>query len=258
MLQQGFLDAFSIAFDVTDAGAQNTINLCTAQLPSGSAPCTEFDLSVLAIPHSIEHDGSLTREDKGYMGGTGDNVDFNQTILDDTLAIWGGATHIDFQLSETARLRRFEQQAAIDDPMWFQENDGGSLTEHGFFQSTMSDPLAGDPSVGNARSDWIQYWWENQRLPTDIGWVKPTTVISQTQIASITNACQSASTIPATTTAAVKVRREDAPAARVRRQDSQVTDAPSIAFNPYTEVQEPDVWSNLIGSVDQLLGDIGI
>jgi hypothetical protein len=160
MLQQGFLDAFGVAYDVTDPGSENTINLCTAQLPSGSAACTEFDLDVLYTPHAIEHDGSLSRQDKGYHNGTGNNYSFNQTIFDMTLEIWGSSeTHINYQTAETARLRRNEQAKAVDDAGWFVENDGGALTEHAFYLSTMSDPAEGDPSTGNARIDWVAYWF---------------------------------------------------------------------------------------------------
>lgn len=164
-LQTGFLNAFGMAFDVTQPGATNTINLCTAALPSGAAPCTAFDLDLLATPHAIEHDGSMRSQDKGEFNGTGDNVHFNATIFAQTQAIIAGASHVNYSLAETIRLRRFEQMEAVDDPGWFQENDGGSLTEQAFYLSAMSDPAEGDPTTGNARVDWLSYWFGRHLSP---------------------------------------------------------------------------------------------
>lgn len=80
---------------------------------------------------------------------------------------------------------------------------------------------------------------ENARLPTAIGWVKPTTTIFQTQLASITNAMQAASTLPPTTTTS---------------SSAVAQTLPPFPFNPYQDIQPAEVWAGLVDTVDVLLG----
>ena len=88
-----------------------------------------------------------------------DNTAFNQTIWDTTRAVYGGATHIDMALANTARLTRVIQAKAADAPGWFVENSGGSLAEHAFTLATMNDPTNEDTGNPQARLDWIDYWY---------------------------------------------------------------------------------------------------
>ena len=177
--QQGFLDAFNMDFSVTQAGATNAINLCSAIT---GTTCQTFDLWMLDTTHAIEHDGSLTRSDRNETWNqNGNNFDFNTTVWAETLSAWGGATHIDLSLANSARLLRNANQQRYDTPGWFVQNDGGALTEHGFYLSTMNDQTVSpgqDAANPQARIDWIAHWFQQEELPTALGWVKPTQVIS--------------------------------------------------------------------------------
>ena len=177
--QQGFLDAFNIDFSVTQAGATNAINLCSSIT---GTTCETFDLWMLDTPHVIEHDGSLTRLDRNQtVNQNSNNYDFDTGVWGQTLAAWGGATHIDLSLANSARLARIAEAQAVDTPGWFIENDGGSLTEHGFYLSTMNDQAVSpgqDATNPQARLDWIAHWFQQEELPTVSGWVKPTQLIS--------------------------------------------------------------------------------
>lgn len=142
-----------MAYDITTPGAQNALNPCTSQQPDGAPPCTSFDIDILDTPHATEHDGSMRGQDKGIYGGTGNNEVYNSTIFAETKAIWGSAPHYSYQLAATVRKRINEQQMAVDDPDWFQENAGGALTEQAFTLSSMEDQdPAVDTSEGNARA----------------------------------------------------------------------------------------------------------
>ncbi|KAI9759773.1 MAG: hypothetical protein M4579_002072, partial [Chaenotheca gracillima] len=156
MTVAAFKTGFNMGSDVITTAATNAVNLG----PSGS---TTFDLANLNKPHAIEHDASLSRED--YNTGLGDNHHFNGGIWQTVLDLWGDCNVIDFTRANAARMMRINSVKQSDQPGWFSENDGGSLTEHSFFLSTM-----GDPVKGNARKDWINYWISNERFPFALGW----------------------------------------------------------------------------------------
>ena len=196
---QNVIDGFNAAFNmdpsVTTPGANNAINLCSSIT---GTTCQTFDLWMLDTTHSIEHDGSLTRSDRNETWNVnGNNYDFNTTRWGQTLATWGGATHIDIGLANSARLTRNNIQRQDDTPGWFLENDGGALTEHGFFLSTMNDQTVSpgqDPTNPQARVDWIVHWFQQEQLPTDLGWVRPTAVISADYVNGISSAVGAAAT----------------------------------------------------------------
>lgn len=266
--QQGFLDAFNLDFSVTQAGATNAINLCSSLT---GTTCQAFDLWMLDTTHAIEHDGSLTRADRNETWNQdGNDYDFNTTVWGQTLATWGGATHIDLSLANSARLTRNAQQQAIDTPGWFVENDGGSLTEHGFYLSTMNDQTVSpgqDPNNPQARVDWIMHWFQQEELPTALGWVKPTQVISVDYVNAISSNVGVAPTVapPAgavsTEPSAVATadKRDLAAAladptssARVMSAAAQATQAagpkPSTV-NGYAQVLSPEDWASQQGAV---------
>jgi len=160
-MQQGFLDAFGMGFDATDAGGDNAVNQCTSLT---GRTCTSFNLDQMSVPHRIEHDASLSRRDAQMAHDQhANNHEFNQTIWNRSLAIYGATSHIGLKFANTARIKRVEQAMGADFPGWFQENVGGSLAEHAFILSTMNDPAYGvnlDTPGANpqARMDWFNFW----------------------------------------------------------------------------------------------------
>lgn len=252
MLQQGFLDAFNMGFDATQAGADNTINLCSSVT---GTTCTEYNLDILNTPHQIEHDGSMTRNDfQMYWSDDVDNHTFNQTVWSESLYFYNGAEHTNIQIENTARTGRFQEAMLQDAPGWFMENDGGSTTEHAFMLSTMNDPtVSTDPNNPQARLDWIDHWFVNEQLPTDLGWAKPTTSIPNAQITSLANAVGSS---PAVTQAPTKrdIAPELLPQVANPAQKSQVQQAAASATaavgkapslpNAYADVLTPGQWQS--------------
>lgn len=192
MMQQGFLDAFGFAFDVTQPGGVNAIN----QQANGAGT---FDLDTLNAPHAIEHDASLSRNDR-EMAWSQDwnNFAFNASVWEETLDWYGPVQHIDVVSANTARLGRIGQAKLDDWPGWFVENDGGSLAEHSFTLTSMNDPAVGTVENPSARLDWVSYWISNERLPTALGWAKQPGGISGAQQAAVAGAvAAAATTVPA-------------------------------------------------------------
>lgn len=233
----------------------------------------------MSTPHQIEHDASLTRNDKNTTANqNGDNTDFADDTWSETVAFWGGATHIDVGLANTARLGRINEAMSEDTPGWFVENDGGSLTEHGFYLTTMNDPTNEDAANPQARLDWMDHWFRSTELPTALGWVKPTSVISNAYLQSIVASVSNAPTVatpppgPAATApqnaptsasapapAAVKGRAILGGAAATRSAvssaQSQAGPKPSIP-NAYVEHVSPAQWANTRSSIETYLSKV--
>lgn len=143
-------------FDATSAGGDNAIAQC-GRLTGRT--CTTFNLDQLDLPHAIEHDASLSRRDRQMAHDqNANNVAFNQTIWNRSLAIYGATSHIGIKFANTARIKRVQQAQGADFPGWFIENVGGSLAEHSFILSTMNDPAVASIAAPQARMDWLNFW----------------------------------------------------------------------------------------------------
>lgn len=118
---------------------------------------------MLDKPHAIEHDNSLSRED--YNFGKDNNTVFSSEIWNQVLRVWHGASIIDFQLANAARLERVTVANITDVPGWYVPAVAQGLHETAFYLS-----LFGDPVEGNARQDWINIWFEQERMPFEEGW----------------------------------------------------------------------------------------
>lgn len=159
-----------MAFSETRAGASGAFNLCRDKFNNGQ-PCTTINLDMLAFPHRVEHDASLTRDDaKTTWNQNGDNHSFNQSVWDRSLAalapLGQTPTHLTAQMANTMLTRRMEQ-ARVDDPGWFIEKASASRDEHCFYLTTMHDPSSGQDRLLNpqARLDWINHWFRKSKPP---------------------------------------------------------------------------------------------
>ena len=87
---QGFADAFNFGANISIPVLNNTFKLC--KITNGRR-CKRINLDILNIPHGIEHDGSMSRNDKKRIDNPdANNQAFNQTIWDMSLAIMGNIT----------------------------------------------------------------------------------------------------------------------------------------------------------------------
>lgn len=159
--------------------------------------CASYDLDHLRTAHTIEHEGSLTRDDYQMPWSThNDNFNFNATIFGRTQDAWGrGKTHIDINDAATGRVRRLEQSERDDLPGSYIRNDDVTAEENAFILFAMNDHFVNpDLSKPKARKEWVEYWFEKERLPTDLGFVKQTTYPGDAYISSLSVAVRSATT----------------------------------------------------------------
>ncbi|KAH8658192.1 Chloroperoxidase [Xylariales sp. PMI_506] len=150
-------DALSI--DADFAGALFKGALLTTLDPSA----TKFSLNNLSNHNVLEHDGSLSRGDFYF----GDDHTFNQTIFDQTRSYWHGP-FINVQTAAAARLARIKTSQAT--------NPAFNLSSFGEFTS-LSETAAyiivlGDKASGTVPRAWVEYLFEHERLPFELGWSK--------------------------------------------------------------------------------------
>ncbi|KAK5756910.1 hypothetical protein LTS12_012989 [Elasticomyces elasticus] len=150
----------NFAADTVTGAAAGALALCASETGEN---CTSWDLDMLDKPHAIEHDNSLSRED--YNFGANNNAVFSPRIWGQVLRVWHGAPIIDFKLANAARLDRLNVANATDAPGWFVPAVAGGIHETAFYLS-----LFGDPIEGNARQDWIDVWFQQERMPFELGW----------------------------------------------------------------------------------------
>lgn len=234
-MQNGFRDAFGFDPAVTEVGGNNALAL------QGNG-ATTFDLTTLNRPHLIEHDASLTREDAQMAyDQNGDNHDFNATIWNLSLDFYGPGPHIDAASANTARLGRVAQARQQDFPGWFLENAAGSLAEHGFILTSMNDPTVGTPDHLQARLDWVDYWFTNQRLPTDLGWVRPSAIsndLFNAAVAAVSNALTT-SPLPRSTTAAPGTSTTTSPDTRSTSLPGTTTESTQVTTSSTVSSTSP-------------------
>ncbi|KAK1566001.1 Chloroperoxidase [Colletotrichum navitas] len=120
-----------------------------------------FHLNDLNKHDLIEHDASLSRADIFF----GDNWSFNQTIFDETKSHWPSET-ISIMDAATALVARQKSAEAVN-PEFNLPLDGYT---NSLGQTAMYLGLFGNYDNGNANRTWVEYFFENERLPYELGW----------------------------------------------------------------------------------------
>ncbi|KAL0940551.1 uncharacterized protein CTRU02_203314 [Colletotrichum truncatum] len=120
-----------------------------------------FHLNDLNKHDLIEHDASLSRADIYF----GDNWSFNQTIFDETKSYWPSET---ISISDAARALASRQKSAEKVNPEFKLPLDGHTNSLG--QTAMYLGLFGNYDNGNANRAWVEYFFENERLPFELGW----------------------------------------------------------------------------------------
>ncbi|PWY72263.1 Cloroperoxidase [Aspergillus heteromorphus CBS 117.55] len=173
--EQQTVSGLGDALNIDAALAKLLFQGALATNPSPNA--TNFSLDDLSRHNIIEHDGSLSRQDYYF----GDNHDFNQTIFDQTRGYWTHAL-IDLKDVATARAARMNTSMATN-------------PEFGLSNATLTDSFAesatyllafGNKTAGTVNRTWVEYFFENERLPDELGWVRQSVAISQVDLDSMT------------------------------------------------------------------------
>ncbi|KAH9883597.1 Cloroperoxidase [Xylariomycetidae sp. FL2044] len=155
-------DALVAALNIERGLAGDLFDFAVTTNPAPNA--TTFDLDHLARHNILEHDASLSRVDAHF----GDPAPFNQTIFDQTKRFWTGDT-ITIQMAGNARAAR-ELTSMVENPEFS-------------FNRLQADFSAGEGAAyviiigrsleGQAPKTWVEYFFENERLPLELGWTRP-------------------------------------------------------------------------------------
>ncbi|KAF6816178.1 hypothetical protein CPLU01_13923 [Colletotrichum plurivorum] len=149
---------------------------------------TFFDLDHLSRHNILEHDASLrfvimafqNDSDNESNLSNGDSHSFNQTVYDETKSHWTSDI-IDLKQAETARQARIHTSNMTNPTFSLSElGSGFSLGETAAYII-----FFGDNVTGTANRSFVEYFFENQRLPTELGWHRLANPVSSDMVSSM-------------------------------------------------------------------------
>ncbi|QKX61976.1 uncharacterized protein TRUGW13939_09132 [Talaromyces rugulosus] len=134
---------------------------------------TFFTLDQLNRHNVLEHDASLSRSDAYF----GNNHVFNQTIFDESRAYWT-APILDAKMLANSKIARQVSSRASNPNYTF------TTKTEAFSVGEVSAPIIvfGDMDTGVVNRSLVEYFFENERLPTELGWTKKADPISLDKI----------------------------------------------------------------------------
>ncbi|KAK7996584.1 hypothetical protein PG989_004624 [Apiospora arundinis] len=135
------------------------------------ANATRLSLHHLSKHNAIEHDGSLSRPDAFFS--THQDV-FDPTVFAEARSYWPDPV-ITLRQVAAARLARV-RTANRTNPAFELSKFGTtvSLTEQAIYMVAL-----GDVAAGTVRREYVEYFFENERLPFELGWEKSKFAITQ-------------------------------------------------------------------------------
>lgn len=153
------IEAQMTAFNFDQASAASPIAGALSVSTTGYS--NTFNLDDLARP-GADRDGDLSRADRYF----GDNISFNQTIWSSVMQHWPDAT-VTFAQAADARAARL-RDAAAENPEFTQPEAAvnGSFTQ----LAGVLCAFGGSAVDGEARRDWINASFVEERLPYELGW----------------------------------------------------------------------------------------
>ncbi|KAF6793050.1 chloroperoxidase-like protein [Colletotrichum sojae] len=126
------------------------------------------------IPQTIEHDGSLTRDDAYF----GDSLHFSPAAWGRALSGWGDVDIIDFNAAAREIKTRFEWGQKFNPEFNGTFARSGSLLQYALLLSAFGN-------YGDANKTLVRYWVEHERLPISLGWQPPVQPITHNMNAAI-------------------------------------------------------------------------
>ncbi|ORY56325.1 Chloroperoxidase [Pseudomassariella vexata] len=134
-----------------------------AVIANPESNATFFTLDHLNRHNVLEHDASMSRTDAFF----GNNHVFNQTIFKTTTSHWTGDVLDANMLANGKLFRQVESRS-------FNPNYTFTATTEQFSIGEMAAPIIvfGDIEAGTVDRDLVLYFFENERLPTELGWTK--------------------------------------------------------------------------------------
>ncbi|KAI1653497.1 Cloroperoxidase [Daldinia decipiens] len=161
---------------------------------------TFFTLYQLNRHNVLEHDSSLSRSDTFF----GNNHVFNESIFNETKAYWTGEILDANMLANSKVARQLSSKA-------FNPNYTFTSTIEGFSLGEVSAPIVafGDLQAATVNRTLVEYFFRNERLPTELGWSTRTEIINIDIISRLTQIISNASSLITTSEAVVSSPRRD-------------------------------------------------
>ncbi|KAL4861205.1 hypothetical protein BDV12DRAFT_208265 [Aspergillus spectabilis] len=165
ILKDAMLDGFNIA------NSDAVILFLQAIRTSPNYPLTRsFDLADLGRHGILEHDISLSRSDAYFA----DPNPFNETVWAETASYFTTPMITVDQVAKARMARLATSKQTNPEHELSALADGFSWGECASFFEIMADG-----TTGTVNKTFIEYWFRNERMPTEIGWQRrPTTMQS--------------------------------------------------------------------------------
>ncbi|KAF7522421.1 heme-thiolate peroxidase [Neopestalotiopsis clavispora] len=170
-------DGKDITEDVTIAALADALNvdkslsqfLHDKAVSTNPTPgATTFSLSDLSNHNILEHDASLSRADYYW----GDDHTFNETVFNETRSYWTDET-VTVKMAADARLARVHSSIATN-PSYSMSDLGNEFS----LGETAAYIIAlGDRDDATVQKSFVEYLFENERLPLELGWARPEELI---------------------------------------------------------------------------------
>ncbi|KAI9685685.1 MAG: hypothetical protein M1822_004245 [Bathelium mastoideum] len=186
--------ALYTALNINQSLSELLFNFAITTNPAPNA--TTFSLDNLDRHDILEHDASLSRGDYYF----GNDHTFNQTIFDQTRSYWTTPL-IDVQQGADARLARIRTSNATN-PTFGLTQLG---TAFGFGETAAYILVLGDRVSGTVNRTFVEYLFENERLPAELGWHRAAQLITDADLSNLSDRVVNASGGAAEATS--KVRR---------------------------------------------------
>ncbi|KAL0934547.1 uncharacterized protein CTRU02_211346 [Colletotrichum truncatum] len=134
---------------------------------------TFFTLDHLNRHNVLEHDASLSRTDAFF----GNNHIFNQTVFDESRMYWT-ADVLDANMLANSKVARQVTSKA------FNPNYTFTATVENFSLGEVAAPIIvfGDMNAGTVQKNMVEYFFQNERLPSELGWIKKSEPVTQDDI----------------------------------------------------------------------------
>ncbi|KAL5339934.1 Chloroperoxidase [Aspergillus crustosus] len=147
---------------------------------------TYFTLDHLNRHNVLEHDASLSRTDTYF----GSNHIFNRTIFTQTQHFWTNTTLTAAMLANSKIARQIISKAFNPTYRFTETTEQFSLGE-------LAAPIIafGDVEEGTVERELVEYFFENERLPTELGWSRQEDMVSVEDVIKVSNLISEAASL---------------------------------------------------------------
>jgi hypothetical protein len=164
--------ALSAALNISQSLGQFLFDFAVSTNPVANS--TTFDLDHLGRHNVLEHDASLSRADFA-LSPTHDALSFNASVFAETTSYWGDET-ITLAEAAAARVGRVVTSNTTNPDFSLSDlGDSFSIGETAAYLIFFATDLA----AGTADRSLVEFLFENEKLPFELGWNTPQIVADE-------------------------------------------------------------------------------